>query len=93
MPITLVMVDMKIGRIRWRVATRMALRGSMPWSRARRSVPSTSRIALLTTVPIRMTKPSSVSMSSGWRTYSLSRARPRMPPAVASGTEKMMMKG
>ena len=67
MPKTLVSVDMKMGRMRLRVASRMASETAMPSLRMWNNVWWTSRMALLTTMPIRMTNPSRVSMSNGWK--------------------------
>ena len=67
MPKTLVSVDMKMGRMRLRVASMMASETAMPSLRMWNNVWCTSRMALLTTMPIRMTNPSRVSMSNGWK--------------------------
>ncbi len=75
MPPTEVSVLMKIGRMRVRTASEIARRGSSgpttPWPRSTLSLMKLSawctiRIALLTTTPIRITKPSIVSTSIDW---------------------------
>ena len=50
-------------------------------------------MALFTTMPIKITKPSMVSISSAWYVTRLSAARPPMPPTAATGTDSMMIKG
>ena len=89
---------MKIGRTRLLTASRIASVGSVSVSRTSCNARSTIRIGLLTTVPIRITKPSIVSTSSGWKTPNdapsqLSTQRPSRPPTLPTGTEAMMTAG
>ena len=89
---------MKMGRIRVRVEFRIASSGVIPWARTSWTVYVTNRMALFTTVPMRMMNPSMVNMSSGCRseagrTTVFKIHNPSMPPAVASGTDSMMIKG
>lgn len=106
MPPTVVAVVMKIGRTRDFTAVTMASVAGMGFSpnesfpRMKLSDCSTIRIALFTTVPMRMTKPSMVSTSSCWgamvgldMVQSCTRRSPRKPPTVARGTESMMTRG
>ena len=51
-------------------------------------------MALFTTVPTRMIKPSMATISRAWGAISqFTSLKPIRPPAAASGTENIMMKG
>ena len=89
---------MKIGRTRLLTASRIAAVGSAPPSRTSCKARSTIRIGLLTTVPIRITKPSIVSTSSGWKTPNrapnqLRSQSPSRPPTLPSGTDAITTPG
>ena len=91
-PSTVVPVVMKIGRMRLSTLATTACRGAWPlainwieWC--------TIRIALLTEVPIRMTKPNMVRMSSVWVVKRFIRPRQMTPPTAASGTDRMTTSG
>ena len=88
-----VSVDMKIGRIRFRVASIIASETSIASSEICRMVCSTSRMALFTTTPVRITNPSIVSISSGCLIYRLSICRPKIPPAIATGIARIIIRG
>ena len=62
----MVMLDIMIGRSRAAVLSRTAARIAMPRRRIFCMARSTSRMGLLTTVPIKTRKPSIVIMSNGW---------------------------
>ena len=51
------------------------------------------KIALFTTVPIKMMKPSMVKVSSGWCVNRLRRRNPANPPTAAMGTLTMITNG
>ena len=82
-----------MGRIRFLVASTIASSTAMPSSLICRTVCSTSKIALLTTIPVKITKPSIVSISRGCLINWLIINSPIMPPAAATGTAAMITKG
>ena len=88
-----VSVDIKIGLIRFCVASIIASGTAILSSFKCRTVCSIIRIALFTTIPVRITKPNIVSISSGWRKNKFKIARPAMPPALATGITNKMIAG
>ena len=88
-----VSVDMKIGLIRLRVASIMASAAASLSSLICSTVCSIIKMALLTTMPVRITNPSMVSISRGWRRNRLRIASPPIPPALATGITSRIMAG
>jgi len=84
-PMTDVPVVIRIGRRRSRSAVRAASGRDMPSASLSRAC-AISRIALLTTIPSRMTKPIMPSRSSGVGLNRLRIWMPITPPTVASGS-------
>ncbi len=76
---------MKIGRTRLPTAARMASRGASPSSRMWFSDWWTMRMALLTTVPTRMMKPSMVRTSRGWTDEQVGDREPQEPAERRQG--------
>ena len=88
-----VKVDMKMGRIRFFVASIIAAFAAIPSSRRCNMVCSIIKIALFTTTPVKITKPSIVSISRGCLIKIFKMASPAMPPAPATGIVNKMIKG
>ena len=85
-PASEVSVVIKIGRTRLATAARTASTSSSP-SRRRARAPSTTRMALFTTTPSRIKKPSAVIRSRGCgESVASTRRSAPMPPAAARGT-------
>lgn len=102
-PHTVVMVVMAMGRSRERTASLTDSATAMP-PRRLVSASCTIRIGLLTTVPIRIKKPSMEIMSNGWLNPGrpsngissprpFNSARPRMPLAMPTGMVVMISSG
>ena len=88
-----VSVDIKIGRIRLLVASNMASSTDILSSRICRLVCSIIKIALFTTTPVKITNPSMVSISRGWRINRFRIARQAIPPALATGMTNKIIAG